>query len=424
MSFLDRRRPGGIGARPGAALAFIAVTVCLDAVAQSISFPILPRLAASLLGGDLAAASRWTGVLEVAWALPQFFAAPVLGMLSDRFGRRPVIVISVFGVGAELIVGALAPTIWWLLLARIYCGLACGAQATAMAYVADITPPEQRTQRFGALNAAFWTGIIVGPALGGLLAGIDIRAPFWAAAAAAIANGLYGLFVLPESLAPENRSPMRWTNANPWGAVSLMVSRPGLPILGLALMFCWLGFQSKDNMIVLYTAVRYGWNPMAFGLFATGLALAMIAVLSRLAGALSRRIGDPRTALIGLTFQTLGFVAIRLAPTGAWFWAANIPTVLGAVGGPALQAMLSARVGPDEQGRLQGAIGSLSSLTGIVAPLAAAQVFAWSIGGGRPPGWSGLVILIGAGLSLTALALVAASLRRPAPLRPGPSAAI
>jgi DHA1 family tetracycline resistance protein-like MFS transporter len=318
----------------------------------------------------------------------------------------------------------LAPTVWWLLLARILCGLLCGAQATALAYVADITPPELRTQRFGTLNAAFWAGIIVGPALGGLLAGADIRAPFWAAAAAAIANGVYGLFVLPESLAPENRTPLRWAAANPWGAARLILSRPGLPILALALVFCWLGFQSKDNMIVFYTAVRYGWSPLQFGLFATGLALAMIAVLSRLAGALSRRIGDPRTALIGLTFQTLGFVAIGLAPSGPWFWAANIPTVLGAVGGPALQAMLSARVGPEEQGRLQGAIGSLSSLTAIAAPLTAAQVFAWSIAGGRAPAWSGLVILIGAGLSLTALALVAASLRRPAPLRPGASAAI
>ncbi|MDO9245994.1 MAG: MFS transporter, partial [Phenylobacterium sp.] len=182
-----------------AALIFVAVTIFLDYSAQSISFPVLPRLAQELVGGDPATAARWVGFLEVGWAIPQFLAAPFLGMLSDRFGRRPVILISVFGVGAELVMGALAPTVGWLMAARILCGLTCGAQAAAMAYVADVTPPEERTKAYGWMTAALWSGIIMGPAMGGLLAMHDIRVPFWAAAAVAFLGGIYGIFVLPES---------------------------------------------------------------------------------------------------------------------------------------------------------------------------------------------------------------------------------
>lgn len=392
-----------------AALAFVAVSVCLDYLAQSISFPVLPRLAQHLLGGDLAAASRWTGYLEVAWAIPQFFAATVLGMLSDRFGRRPVIVLSVFGVGAELVLSALAPTIGWLLLARILCGLTCGGQAAAMAYVADVTPPEQRTRGYGWMTAAMWSGIIAGPALGGLLAGLDIRAPFWAAAGVAFAAGIYGAVVLPESLAPADRALLRWRTANPLAAVDLLVRTPGLAVLGLAQFLLWLAFQGTSNMLVLYTTWRYGWTALTFGLFAAVLALASIAMQTGLTGRVARWFGDRRAVLIGLTLQVAGLAAIGLAPTGALFWVANIGGVLGAVAGPALQSIISAKVGPDEQGRLQGAIGSISSLTSVIAPIAFTQAFAWTVAPGRPAPWSGVTFLIGATLSLAALVLVFAA---------------
>jgi DHA1 family tetracycline resistance protein-like MFS transporter len=390
-----------------AALAFVAVTVCLDSVAQSISFPILPRLTQSLLGGDLPSAARWVGVLEVAWAIPMFLAAPVLGLLSDRFGRRPVIVLSVFGVGAELVMGALAPNVWWLLAARVLCGLTCGAQAAAMAYVADVTPPEGRTRAFGLLTAALWAGVVVGPALGGLLTTFGLRAPFWAAAAFALANGVYGLVVLPESLPRVARAPLDWSKASPWAAVDLLVRRPGLPALAAALLLLWLAFQAKDNMLVLYTAYRYAWTPITFGVFATVLAVSSIAVQAGLAGRVTRWIGEGRAVVCGLALQVAGFLALGLAPTGLWFWAANLPIVLGEVARPALQSLMSAKVGPDEQGRLQGAIGSISSLTSIAAPLVFAQIFAWSVGPGRGGGWSGATILAGAALNLAALVLVA-----------------
>jgi DHA1 family tetracycline resistance protein-like MFS transporter len=394
-----------------AALAFIAVSVCLDYLAQSISFPVLPRLAQRLLGGDLVAASRWTGVLEVAWAIPQFLAAPLLGMLSDRFGRRPVIVLSLFGVAAELVMNALAPNLAWLLAGRILCGLTCGAQAAAMAYVADITPEEGRASAYGWLNAALWTGIIVGPAAGGGLAAIDLRAPFWVAAGVAVVCGLYGLAVLPESLAPQHRAPLRWTAANPWVAMDLLRRRPGLLALGFAQLLIWLAFQGTSNMMVVYTAFRYAWTPLDFGIIVTALAAANIAVQGGLAGRAVRWLGERRAALAGLGFQALSTAAIGLASTGSLFWAANLLGVVGPIYQPALQSMMTAKVAPDEQGRLQGAIGSISSLTSIVAPIPFTQLFAWTIGQGRPAALSGATMLLGAGLCVIAWVIVFAFTR-------------
>jgi DHA1 family tetracycline resistance protein-like MFS transporter len=395
-------RPGS----PRAILIFLAASLVLDALAQSISFPILPRLAQSLTGGDAAGAARWVGWLEVSWAIPQFLAAPVLGALSDRFGRRPVIVLSMLGVGLELILNALAPNIGWLVAGRIFCGIFCSGYAAVMAYVADVTAPEDRAGAYGWMSAAPWLGIILGPAGGGLLAGIDLRAPFWAAAAVALAASAYGALVLPESPRERSGAPLRLASLNPWRAVDLL-ARPGLNLLALALLLVWLAFQGRDNMLVLYTAVRYRWTPLDFGLFATALAAASIAVQGGLAGRVTRRLGERATVLGGLLLQALGMVGMGLAGGGALFCVANLPAVLGALATPALQSMMSRRVGPDDQGRLQGAIGSVASFTSIVAPVAFTQLFAWTIAAGRGLAWSGMTMLVGAALSLAACALVA-----------------
>ena len=411
MTSANASRP----AAPRAALVFIAITLFLDMIAQSSSFPILPRLSQSLLGGDTAGAARWVGVLEVAWAIPMFFAAPILGMLSDRFGRRPVVVISVFGVGAELILNALAPNMAWLLAGRMLCGFTCGAQAAAMAYVADVTAPEERTRAYGWMNAAIWSGVIMGPALGGLLTGISLRAPFWAGAGLALAGGVYGLFVLPESLPASDRAPIRWARANPWGAVDLLLQRAGLLTLSAALLLIWLSFQGKDNMIVLYTAHRYGWTPIDLGVFVAALAASSIAVQALLAGRIAAWLGERRAILAGLALQVVGYIGIGLAPTGPLFWAANLPVILGGVSGPALQSLMTSKVAAGEQGRLQGAIGSISSFTSIVAPIGFTQVFAWTIEAGRPAAWSGATILIAAGFITAAWLLVAMTPKAPAP---------
>jgi DHA1 family tetracycline resistance protein-like MFS transporter len=399
MSLLQARTHGR------ASLAFIAISVCLDILSQSIAFPILPRLAALLLGGDRPAAARWVGWLEVAWVVPQFFAAPVLGMLSDRFGRRPVIIVSLFGVAAESAVGALAPNIWWLFAARILCGLSCGGMAAAMAYVADVTAPDDRTRAYARINAAIWAAIVLGPALGGLLAVANLRAPFWASAGFALIAGLYGLLVLPESMDPGTRAPLRWSKANPWGALSLFLHRPGLAVLGVAQLLLWLAAYANQSVQVLYTAFRYGWDALAFGIFCSVLALANIAVQAGLAGRIARRIGERATIIIGLTAQTLGFVAMGLAPTGLLYWAASLPQLLGNIAGPSLQSMMTAKVAADEQGRLQGAVGAISTLAGFSGSIVFTQAFAWTVTPGRPIAWSGGVLMMGAGLTLAACAL-------------------
>ena len=410
MPFLKARAHGR------ASLIFIAVTVGLDILSQSIAFPILPRLAQLLLGGDRAAAARWVGWLEVAWVVPQFFAAPLLGMLSDRFGRRPVIIASVFGVGAEAVMGALAPSIWWLFAARILCGLTCGGMAASMAYVADVTAPEDRTRAYARINAAIWAAIVLGPALGGLLSAAgDLRAPFWAAAGFALIAGLYGLLVLPESVDRGTRAPLRWSRANPWGALSLFLHRPGLAVLGVAQLLLWLAAYANQSVQVLYTAFRYGWNALAFGIFCSVLALANIAVQAGLTERIARRIGERATIIVGLTAQTLGFVAMGLAPTGLLYWAANLPQLLGNIAGPSLQSMMTAKVAADEQGRLQGAVGAISTLAGFSGSIVFTQAFAWTVTPGLPIAWSGGVLMLGAGLTLVAGALAFAFAREGPP---------
>jgi MFS transporter, DHA1 family, tetracycline resistance protein len=389
-----------------ASLIFIAVTVGLDILSQSIAFPILPRLAQLLLDGDRAAAARWVGWLEVAWVVPQFFAAPLLGMLSDRFGRRPVVIASVFGVGAEAVMGALAPSIWWLFAARILCGLTCGGMAASMAYVADVTAPEDRTPAYARINAAIWAAIVLGPALGGLLAGLSgLRAPFWAAAVFAFAAGVYGLLVLPESVSAETRAPLRWSKAHPWGALSLFLQRPGLIGLGLIQLLLRYAFYANQSVQVLYTAFRYGWSALTFGVFCSGLALGNIAVQTGLAARIARRIGERGAIIAGLTAQTLSFTAMGLAPTGLSYLAANLPGLFGGIADPALQSLMTDKVAADEQGRLQGAIGTLSTLVGFSGSILFTQAFALTVAPGRPVAWSGAVLLAGAALTAAAWVL-------------------
>ena len=391
---------------PRATLALLAVVVFADSLAQSISFPLLPRLTASVVGGGPADTARWVGFLEVGWALPYFLAAPVLGLLADRFGRKPIIVLSLLGIGVELLCNVLAQNVGWLLAGRISCGLTFGGQLAALAYVADVVPPERRTAAFGWINAALYGGIMAGPLLGGALAGIDLRLPFQVACAVAFAAAVFALLFLKESLPPDRRSRSSRADVAPWRTLSVLRG-PGLPVLTIIFALVWLSYQGSDNLTVLYTADRYGWTPLQFGALVTLLAALGLLAQGLLAGRLAARWGDRRTLIVGLSLQAAGVAAMGLAPASVLFVAATLPAMLGSVARPALQSLMSARVGPDEQGRLQGAMAAVGGLTSVAAPILSTQLYAWTLG--RPEhtdAWSGLTLVAAGGVSALAALVV------------------
>ena len=362
-----------------AAVAFVFVTILLDILAFGVMAPVLPRLIVDFEGGDMERAASIIGVFGLAWAAMQFLASPVLGALSDRFGRRPVILLSNLGLGLDYVLMALAPNLTWLLIGRLVSGITSASISTVSAYVADVTPPEQRAAKFGLLGAAFGFGFIAGPALGGLLAGIDPRLPFWAAAALSLANAAYGLLVLPESLPPERRPRFTWSGASPFGTMVLLRSCPALLGLAGAAFLLLLAQESLPSIYVLYAIQRYGWDEAAVGLSLAAAGVGTMVVSVALVGPAVARLGERGVMAVGLVFGVGGFALFALAPTG-WLFLAAIPLLsLLALTGPALQALMSRQVGADEQGRLQGALAGLHGITGMIGPVLFTQGFALGI---------------------------------------------
>ena len=363
-----------------AALAFIFITVVLDMLALGMIIPVLPRLIEHFEGGDTASAARLIGVFGTVWASMQFLAAPVLGALSDHFGRRPVILLSNFGLGLDYVFMALAPSAGWLLVGRMISGVTSASIVTAFAYVSDITAPEKRARSFGLMGAAFGLGFIIGPAMGGLLSSVSPRLPFWVSAGLSLTNGLYGLFILPESLPPERRAAFSWIRANPLGALRLLRSHPQLMGFATIHFLYNLAHQSLASVFVLYTGYRYGWTTADVGLALTGVGVAFAIVQGGLVGPLVKRFGEPRTLVAGLIAGAIGFSFYGLAKTGWWF-AVGIPIMsMWGLYGPSAQGLMTRRVGPTEQGRLQGALSSVSGITGIVGPGLFSMTFATAIG--------------------------------------------
>jgi DHA1 family tetracycline resistance protein-like MFS transporter len=319
------------------------------------------------------------GVFGTSWALMQFLASPVLGSLSDRFGRRPVLLLSCLGLGLDYVVMALAPSLGWLFAGRLLSGVTAASFSTALAYISDVTPPEKRAASFGLLGAAFGGGFVLGPAVGGLLAGLSPRAPFWAAAVLALLNFAYGLFVLPESLARVNRRPFDWRRANPVGALSLLARRHGLLELVSVYGLYMLAHQALQSTFVLYATHRYAWDSRTVGLMLAFVGACTIVVQGTLVGPAVRRLGERRTLLLGLTGGIAGFLLYALAGSGPALMA-SVP-VFGVMffTGPPLQGLLARRVAPNEYGLLQGANASIMGLTGILGPVLFTQVFAFFI---------------------------------------------
>ena len=363
-----------------AATFFIFITVVLDALAMGIVIPVMPQLIASVGHVRLDDASTYVGLFGSSWALMQLVASPVQGALSDCYGRRPVILISNCGMGLNYMLMALAPNLGVLWIGRLISGACAGSIPAAMAYLADVNPPEKRAASFGLIGAGFSVGFMIGPALGGFLGALGPRAPFWAAAVLSLVNFLYGTFVLPESLSKERRAPIELWRLNPVGALyGMMRSYPalsGMLAVSLLLSFAQLG---PNNIFVLYAAHWYGWTPPQIGLFMTVGAMAGLVVQAFLVARATRHLGERRSLVLGAALTVAGLTLYGMAPTGLAFWF-GVPFVsLGAIGGPAWSALMSRQVGPSEQGRLSGATSSLQSLAQIVAPMLFTGAFQASI---------------------------------------------
>lgn len=378
---------------------FVFITVALDMLALGVMIPVLPKLIIEFEGGNVADAAGVAGVFGFSWAAMQFVFSPLLGAISDRRGRRPVILLSNLGLGLDYLLMAMAPSLSWLFVGRLISGITSASYSTAGAYIADVTPEEERAAKFGMLGAAFGLGFVVGPALGGLLGGVSLRLPFYAAAGLSLANAAYGFFILPESLPLERRAPFAWSKANPIGALVLLRSHPRLlGLAGVAFLYN-VAHDSLPSVFVLYTDYRYHWGERMVGFCLAVVGVTSTIVSALLIGPIVKRVGERRALLLGLSFGVLGFAVYGWAPTGSWFLT-GIPLVaLWGLSGPAFQALMSRRVEPTEQGRLQGALASMSGITGMLGPLLFTQVFAFGISSQtlRLPGapfWTSSLLLV------------------------------
>ncbi|MFN4934081.1 TCR/Tet family MFS transporter, partial [Bradyrhizobium sp.] len=323
------------------AVAFIFVTILLDMLALGLIMPILPKLIESFVANDTAQAARIFGLFGTAWALMQFVFSPVLGSLSDRFGRRPVILLSNFGLAADYVLMAMAPSLAWLFIGRLISGITSASISTAFAYIADLTPPERRAAIFGRMGAAFGAGFVLGPATGGLLGDIDPRLPFWAAAGLSFVNAVYGLLVLPESLGHERRSPFRWRTANPLGALQLLRSDRMLAGLSMVNFITQLAHVVLPSTFVLYATYRYGWDTRTVGLTLAIVGVCAMVVQGGAVGWIVRSLGERGALLLGLCSGTLGFLIFGLAPTGMLSWLGIPAMALWGVSGAAIQALMT-----------------------------------------------------------------------------------
>lgn len=393
-----RERAAGRGAS-----LFILATAFLDVMAMGIVIPVLPNLILAFEGGDTADAALIGGLFGTAWAVMQLVAMPVLGALSDAYGRRPVLLLSITALGLDYVLMALAPNLWWLFAGRLLNGIFAASFSTASAYLADTTPPERRAAAFGMLGAAFGSGFVIGPALGGVLGEIDPRLPFWVAAALCLVNAAYGVFVLPESLPPSRRKPFALRGASVAGAFRFLGSTPGLVPLAAVRFLANLAHYVYPSVFVFYAVYRFGWSELLIGLTLAAVGVFDILIQGTLVGRLVKRFGERRVLIAGLCFGAAGLMGYALVPAGALFWGLMPVAALWGIANPALQALATQRVEPGQQGALQGAFGSVTSIGGMIGPLLFTSVFSAFLGK------DGGADFPGAPFALASLLLVAAA---------------
>ena len=348
---------------------FILITILIDCIGFGIIIPIMPALIKELTGASLSEASKYGGWLLVAYSIMQFIFAPVLGALSDKFGRRPILLISLFGLGVDYIFLAFAPTIGLFFLGRIFAGLSGASITTASAYIADVSAPEKRAQNFGLIGAAFGLGFIIGPVIGGIFSQYGLRIPFMIAAGLSLINWLYGFFILPESLKPENRRAFSWKRANPVGALLQIKKYPSLIGLLASLLILYFAAQSTQTIWSYYTIEKFSWNATWVG-YSLGFVGIMVSLVQ---GGLIRiiipKLGNKKAIQVGLSLYVVGFASFALASSGWMMFAFIVPYALAGITGPAIQGIISTQIPPNAQGELQGIMTALMSVASIFGPL-------------------------------------------------------
>ena len=394
-----------------AAMRFIFITLLIDVTGLGLIIPVLPKLIEQLTGGTISQASQWGGWLTFAYAIMQFFCAPIIGGLSDKYGRRPVLLLSLFGFGIDYLFLAFAPTIWWLFLGRVIAGITGASFTTASAYIADVSTAENRAQNFGLLGAAFGLGFIIGPSMGGLLAHYGIRVPFLVAAGFSLLNAAYGYFVLPESLSKENRRNFEWERANPLGSLMHLKKYPSVLSLIWSLVLVYIAAHALQSTWTFINLERFNWSDQMLGLSLGVVGIMTMIVQGGLIRYINPKLGNEKSVYIGLAIYSLGMLAFAFADKSWMMFVFMIPYCLGGIAGPALQAILAGHVPPTEQGELQGALTSMISATSIVGPLVMTNLFAYFTKPGAPIHFSGAPFLLGS-ILLMGSAIVAYSVLR------------
>lgn len=378
-------------------MSLIFVTLFIDVMGFSLIIPVMPSLISSLKGIPFNKASLYGGYLLFAFAAAQFLFSPVIGNLSDRFGRRPVLLTSLFGFGIDYIFLALAPAYGWLFIGRVIAGITGASFTTATAYIADISPdPGERAKNFGMIGAAFGLGFVLGPALGGLLAIWGIRAPFYAAAGLCLLNCVFGYFYLPESLPKENRRPFEWKRANPFGAFKFLTRHPEIGNLAFSFFLIYLAAQAVQSQWNFFTQYRFHWTNGMVGISLTVVGVLIGGVQAGLTRVVNPRLGNEKSIYLGMSFYTIGLVLFAFATQSWMMFLFLVPYCLGGIAGPSLQAVISGHVQPSHQGELQGALTSLMSMTNIIGPIMMAATFNYFTSDKAPFYFPGMHFLIGA----------------------------
>ncbi len=392
-------------------LTFIFITVLIDVIGLGIIVPVLPTLISELIDGNLSQAAAYGGWLMFSYAIMQFIFSPILGGLSDRFGRRPILLFSLFGLGVDYIFMAMAPTITWLFVGRIISGIAGASFTTASAYIADVSTPEKRAQNFGLIGAAFGLGFIIGPVIGGLLGQYGSRIPFYAAAGLSLLNWLYGFFILPESLAIEKRRSFDIKRANPVGSLFQLGKYPVIAGLIGALILLYFAGYAMQSTWSYYTMEKFAWDEAQVG-FSLGVVGLFVALVQ---GGLIRvavpKLGQKNAVYLGLSLYAIAFVLFAFAPTGFWMLVFIIPSALGGLAGPTMQGIMSSQVPDQEQGELQGGLTSLVSVTTIFGPVLMTSLFYYFTNASAPIYFPGAPFFAGAVFTTVCLLLVIRTFR-------------